>query len=978
VGDASPIQADNADLHVALGVPELTQLPLPAYRNFQSLLNLVPGATPAVYQNAVAGSPGRSLVTNINGTPNSANNARLDGAQNMRASLPHQNLYVPPAESIETVNIATNSFDAEQGFAGGAAVSVISKSGTNQFHGVIFEHHTDSGLKARYFFDGAKTAKNILNTYGGTFGGPIRKNKLFFFGSWEGMKERSNFTKITTVATANQRAGNFAGLSTQLYDPATGSADGSGRTLFPNNVIPANRLSAPAVKMASLIPLPNLGGTASNYFASAPVSFNRDNFDFKVNWNQSDKTSVWAKYSMMKALVHDEFSLGPAGGAGLANGGSAGTGDVRVQVAAVGGVHTFTPHFVMDGTMSVSRDPLSLIGPDSGVNFGLDTLKIPGTNGPDIRSSGIPMFVVGGYETFGNSETYMPKYLRNTYFAYSLNFSLTKGTHEIRFGADVVRLRVAEWHPEQGGGPRGQFNFDGSVTALRGGSSPNQFNNWAAFLLGLPQSVAKSIQPDDSRPRQWLEGYYFRDRWHATKNLTVTLGTRWEYYPVMSFAHYGMVRYDLASNRVLIGGLGSTPHDAGVSASKKLFAPRVGLAYRLGQTGVLRAGYGISYDPQGPLSNTGLYAYPVMVNQSFAGSSAFVPFGTLENGIPPIVYPDLSSGSIPMPLTATTSTLAPGLYSRGYIQSFNLAYQRQLPGGFVGTAAYSGTRTIRQSVNFNANAAPAGAGNSGRPLAVTIGRTVDTTLFSPIGTANYNALQAELNRQFNGGTLVKVSYTWSKAINMTDSTTGTYLFNYPSYVARNRALAGYDRTQNLRIAWVSELPFGAGKHWANNKAGRLLLGGWQVNGIFSAYSGTPFTVSAAGGPLNAPGNSQTADQVKPEVAKLGGIGVNSPYFDPTAFAAVSQARFGTSGRNVLRGPGLVNLDAALFRNFNVTERAHFQFRFEAYNVTNTPHFNNPGANVSTGGFMTITSGFSRSNNVEGGERQLRFALRINF
>src|SRR5262249_34232356 len=288
----------------------------------------------------------------------------------------------------------------------------------------------------------------------------------------------------------------------------------------------------------------------------------------------------------------------------------------------------------------------------------------------------------------------------------------------------------------------------------------------------------------------------------------------------------------------------------------------------------------------------------------------------LENGIPPLVYPDLSSGNIPMPLTATTSTLAPGLYSRGYIQSFNLAFERQLPGGFVGTAAYSGTRTIRQSINYNANAAPVNTGNAGRPLAVAIGRTVDTTVFSPTATANYNALQTELNRQFAGGALVKVSYTWSKAINMTDSTTGTFLFNYPSYVARNRALAGYDRTHNLRIAWVSELPFGVGKHWANDKTGRMLLGGWQVNGIFSAYSGTPFRVTAAAGPLNAPGNSQTADQVKSEVSRLGGIGVNSPYFDPTAFAAVSQARFGSSGRNLLRGPGLVNLDASLFRNFN--------------------------------------------------------------
>jgi hypothetical protein len=232
------------------------------------------------------------------------------------------------------------------------------------------------------------------------------------------------------------------------------------------------------------------------------------------------------------------------------------------------------------------------------------------------------------------------------------------------------------------------------------------------------------------------------------------------------------------------------------------------------------------------------------------------------------------------------------------------------------------------------------------------------------------------------GVLVKVSYTFSKAMNTdtigSGSSLGSLMFYDAANMGRNRAVASFDRPQNFRVAWLAELPFGAGKHWARSGVGRYVLGGWQVNGIFSAHTGTPFTVTASGASLNAPGQTQTADQIKPTVAKLGGIGSGSPYYDPTAFAPVTAVRYGNTGRNILRGPGLVNADVSLFRNFRVKERWGIQLRGEAYNVSNTPHFSSPAANVSSGGFMTITSTLSRSNNTEGGERQFRVAMKISF
>jgi hypothetical protein len=426
-----------------------------------------------------------------------------------------------------------------------------------------------------------------------------------------------------------------------------------------------------------------------------------------------------------------------------------------------------------------------------------------------------------------------------------------------------------------------------------------------------------------------------------------------------------------------VGGLGSVPNDTGVTPSKKLFAPRFGLAYRLGNKSVLRAGYGISIDPQGPLAQM-LFSYPLDVLQTFSGNTAYIPYGPLANGIPAIPYPNISSGTVALPLATTTTSLPGGGYKRGYVESYNFTLQRELPGGFVGSVGYAGTHTVREYVAFNINAAAPGAGNSGRPLAARLGTTVDETILEPIGSASYNALQAQVDRQLAKGLLVKVSYTYSKAIDITDQELGSLLFYDSANVGRNRALAGFDRPQNFRVGWLAELPFGPGKQWMQSGVAAKVLGGWQVNGIFSAYSGTPFSVTASNSSLNAPGESQTADQVQATVAKLGGIGAASPYYDPTAFAPVTQVRYGTSGRNILRGPGLVDVDTSLFRNFRITERFGMQLRGECYNLSNTPHFNNPSANISSGGFMTITSALSRANNVEGGERQFRVALRISF
>jgi outer membrane receptor protein involved in Fe transport len=974
---AVALQTDKADVHVELGSKEVGELPLPLYRNYQSLVNLVPGATPARTQNALVSSPGRALSTNINGTARNNNNNRLDGANNIRAALPHQAHYIPPAESIEVVNISTNSFDAEQGFAGGAAVNVVTKSGTNEFHGTLFEYHTNHLLSAKdFFYREERKAKDILNMFGGTLGGPIKRDKLFFFGSFEGLRQRQNQSTLLTVSTDDQRAGDFSRYNVRLYDPLSGAVNGTGRTEFPRGIIPLSRQSAITRKMQDLIPKANQPGVTDNYFASTPVSFNRDNYDAKVNWHISQKTNVWAKYSAMVSDAASAPALGAAGGPGLPWGNV--SGPVLGQLVTLAGTHVFSPTLIMDTNVGWTRMAAQTYGNDHGTNFGLDVLGIPGTNGPDLRQSGQPRFSFSrGYTALGQIENWAPKLTFDQTWTVTTNFGWNKGAHDIRFGVDIAREQQNSYEPG-GNGPRGGFTFGGGVTALNGGPPPNQFNDYAAFLLGLPTNFGKSIQVfDPATAREWRHGYYFRDRWQATRNLTLSLGLRWEYYPITTRDWMGLNRYDPVTNQVFIGRFGSVPDTAGVSTTRNNWGPRIGIAYRLGQRTVIRTGYGISVDPD-LISRAIRLSYPATVRADFNAPNSFQPAGRIEDGIPAFSGPDITSGVIPMPLNVTTTTLDTGTFRRGYVQSFNFVVEREMPWNMVGSVGYVGTRSNRQMGDLDINAAPVGGGSVGRPYARLYGRTVSTSLRKPFLNAKFDSLQAKLDRRFSNGVMMKIAYTWGKAINMTDDSGGGLMWNDLSQFARNRALAGYDRTHMLRLGWLAELPFGAGKKWATGRAGSILLGGWQVNGIFSSYSGTPFTVTASGTSLNAPGNSQTADQVRSEVKKFGGAGPGQPFFDPTAFAPVRDIRYGTSGRNILRGPGVVNLDLSVFRNFAVTERWRVQFRAESFNITNTPHFLNPVANASAENFMIINRTSAQESNLEGHARGFRFGLRVSF
>lgn len=1002
------LQTEKTDLHTELTEKAILDLPLNQYRNYQTLINLVPGATPGKFQNAIADTPERALTTNINGTNRNNNNTRIDGAADVFVWLPHHTVYVPPAETIQEVNISTNNFDPEQGMTGGAAITIITKSGTNQFHGVLFEYHEDSALRARQFFETVANSpskgRSVLNDLGGTFGGPIKKDKLFFFGSYDGTFERdARNTGLTTVPTAALIAGDFSGTGTVIYDPHTGNSDGTGRTRFANQAkIPVDPIAA---KILALLPAPNVPGatTVNNYFKSATQSLNRHNFDGKVDWVRTNKHTLFAKYSAMKSVFTGQPSLGKAIGDCACDGGL-GNFHSLVQLVTVGHTLTLSPNLVVDGTIGFTR--MSEYGqtPDYGTNIGSDVLGIPGTNnGSDLRSSGFPMFGITGYANIGNSEGWNPAFRNDWSFTTSHNIRWSRGKHQVSAGVDIIHHHLNHWQPELGAGPRGEFDFGGAVTALKGGATPNQYNALAQFELGLAGElgtsagnavgVGKSEQFIKATAREWQYGLFIGDRYRVTNKLSATLGLRYEYYPLMTRnGAFKFDRLDFTTDNVLLGGIGGNPDYLGVTTSKKLFAPRIGLAYQIDNQTVVRTGFGITVDPL-PLARPLRGFYPLTVGSNFEGVNSFTPAvslspitplpgGAIPVGVPSVCCPDISKGVIPLPPQALERSVGPGELKRGYIESWNLVVERKLPASFLVSVGYVGTQTVHQFADLNVNASLPGTGSAGQPFNKPQfgNRTAETDFWQGFLSANYHALQASINRQFSHGLLIKGAYTYSKAIDWTDDDGwASLVWNDPNILRRNRAPAGFNTPHIFQLAYVYELPFGKGKSWASGGgAATKVLSNWQVSGIFSAIHGQPFSLTASSASLNARAQRQTPNQVGP-VKKLGGIGTGQPFYDPTAFVAVSTpAVYGNVGRNTLYGPGSVNMDFSLFRTFNFTERLGLQFRADAANLFNTPHFCNPGG-CSTGPSTSRTSSnFLVITRARDDERQFRFGLRLSF
>ncbi|SFS01250.1 Carboxypeptidase regulatory-like domain-containing protein [Granulicella pectinivorans] len=980
------LQSDQASVATQLEAAQLETLPGgpgPGMRNVQSLYTIVPGFSPPVLGHSESGTPSDTLVSNVNGVSDTNNNTRIDGASSIYAWVPDVAAYIPSTEAIQSVDIVTNSFDAEQGLAAGAIVNIATKSGTNQYHGTAWEYNTISALAARNYFlpvTQLHVPKYILNQFGVNFGGPIMRNKAFFFANWERSRRSQNQSGFQTVPTLAMRAGNFQGTGTTIYDPSTGNPDGTGRQPFANNIIPASRFAFAANQMLSLLPAPNVTTSAlsSNFFTSASGQYTRDIVDSRVDYKPSSKSSTFLRYGVQKSSLFDPQPLGKAGGT-PADGGQPGNAPSIFQAVGLGGTYAFTSNVFADANMGFSRVGLATANTDLDQNYGLTFLQIPGTNGPSPLQAGFPAFIFSGLSSLGNPSAPNPQLYHDNTYTVAANLTWTKRTHSLRFGMEYQHYNVNHFQPQNTYGPRGGFTFTGGLTSLKGGAATNSYNSFADFLLGLPQAMGKDTQflnPGTLRESVWA--FYARDQWQMTNSLTLTYGIRYEVYPFATRDHFGGNAYDPLTGNVYLGGLGGVSKTAGINAGKGNFAPRIGLAYRLGEKTVIRGGYGMTVNPDS--FRNMLVAYPAVISQTYSGASSYLAAGSLATGIPAATFPDISTGVLPIPLTLTTTTY-PHNYRRGYIESYNIAIQRDLFKGFTLQTTYVGTLSIREVVALNLNAAAPGTGTAGGALYKSLGTTAAITQETPMGTASYNGLQTMLKKRFAHGNTIGMNYTYSRSLNnYADNSDATPLVSYMPAYSKNFGLSGFDRKHNLQLYSNTALPFGKNQRYLTHGVLSYIAGGWQLNNLISRTSGTPFTVSASASSLNAPGNSQFANQVLPTVRILGGHGVGNPYFDTNAFAPVTTAAFGNASKNSLRGPGYFNWNLGLSKGFSFRDRYNFQIRGEAFNLTNTPTFGNPGANVSN---VTTTNGVQNLNGFgiitsASNQRTMRLSARFNF
>ena len=985
--EAQLLQTDKADVSTELKSAELTAMPLNRFRNYQALMNLVPGTSPMAFGNAETDTPARSLATNVNGQANTNNSTRTDGATNMNIWLPNHNMYVSPAETIDTVNISTSSFDAEQGMAGGAAVTVITKSGTNQFRGSAFLFHNDDGLNASPYYFGAATKPAKLpvdaNTYGGTIGGPIAKNKLFFFGSFEGYKREQSLTTFFNVPDAALRAGDFSnarntnGSVQTIYNPFTGGANGVGRQQFANNQIPSNMINPIALKIMNLFPMPNTtgigaGGLTENYQRSETRTVDRDNYDLKLNWNRTAAQQIWGKYSFMSATVDDLTNyLGPDPNA---------TGDggfTKVWQFTSGTTWTLSPTTMLDMTFGFSRQKQDVLGPDFNAgNYGLDVLGIPGTNDQGIgdqRYAGYPQFNTG-FSALGNRDGWNPIFRDERTYSLATNLSKLKGRHDLRGGYFMNFMYLDHWQPETGN-PRGNFTFRGNTTSVAGAAQASNFyNQYATFLLGLVGEVNKSVQNELMTAREWQHALFFRDRWSATSKLTFDLGLRYEIYPIMHRADgRGLDRLDLATLEVLVAGRGNNPQNNGMETSYNNFAPRVGAVYRFNDKTVFRTGYGLTYNAQ-PWARAvrGDNDYPVTIASTFLNADQFSYYAPLQQGIPRIVGPDVSSGRVPLDRAAAEYTPEIDNIDRGAVHTWNVAVERRLAYDIAVDIAYVGAKGVGGYAGLDINAPlTLGGGDASRPYA-SFGRLVAVNSWGQRLDTRYNSLQIALNKPFTHGFLFKGAYTLSKAMNETDNDgRATLLWNTPSEVYRNWAPAGFDRRHNFTVGFAYQLPWQSSGGYGG--VVKTIVSDWQVNGVLAAFSGAPFHVTASGTSLNTPNNQQTADLVG-SFNTSGKIGSAGTWFDTTAFGQPTGVRFGNTGRNQFYGPGGYNLDFSLFRSFPIGGEKRIEFRLQAGNVLNHAVFNNPQNSITSGTFGQITG----ANDGNYPSRQIVLGLRFQF
>jgi hypothetical protein len=950
---AAPLlQTAAGSVNFSVDETKVVTLPLDG-RNFIPLVALSPG---------VALPGGGSLLPRINGSRPRTNEYLYDGLSVLQPE-PGQVAFYPIIDGIAEFRLNISSYSPEYGRSNGGTVMVVTKSGTNDLHGTIFEFFRNEDLNARNYFAQAGAKPEFRrNQYGATVGGPIQKNKTFFFVDWQGTRLRTGITRFSTVPTLAQRQGVF---STLIYDPATPD-----RQPFPGNNVPVSRFDPTGQEVLQRYPVPNVPGTANNFVRTATEPDNQDQFDAKIDRYFDEKHRVFGRYSYLRDADNPVTPL--PDGSGTLTSGVIGHAITRGDSVAGEYDYAVSPSMLNQARFGWTRRDLNQ---SSLQNGNLTVAGLPTNAFPSVS----PTFVVTGFQQIGPTSAANSKFTTSV-TEYLDTFSMVRGRHTIKFGTDLRREALNVLNPPN---PTGSFTFNTTGTNKSGVT--NSGNAVASLLLGQVNAFTIDIQNQVLQERAHIAEFFVSDDWKVSDRLTVNLGTRYTLnFPSTEVNNHGAV-FNL-NTQVL-----DFPHTA-----RELeccdFGPRIGLAYRAADTWVVRAGYGMVWFEQSGITTP--FTIPQFPFVQTVGQQS-------QDNIT-AAFPLATGPTVQVTPPNPNSGLGQGVFGvdrnvgSGYSQQWNFTVQKTIGRDLNLEVGYLGSKNTRLGVpDVNINQLPSadlamGAALLARvanpyfgqiPASSSLGasmiavqqllrpypRFTNVALFRDnVGNSSYDALQMKMEKRLSHGLTFTLAYTFSKLIDDASSVFSNTIFTGPiantgvadSYNRHiERDLSNGDIPRVFSAGWVYQIP----RVWK--------ISGWQVAGLVRVQSGDTVAVSQATNNNSSLGfGTQRPNRVSdPNTLATRSA---SQWFNTAAFTAVPQFVIGNSSRNPVRGPGLQNADLMIGKTFRMTERLNMEFRAEAFNMTNTPPLNDPSGSFGSAAFGTITTA--------GNPRDFEFALKVHF
>jgi Carboxypeptidase regulatory-like domain len=1000
-----PLDTETATLGQVVTTRSIESLPL-NIRDPLALVALTPGVILGPnFGNGGGNDVGRNFFKsdfNVGGGRSGSQEILIDGAPDTTPDI-NRGVIDPPVDSVQEFKVQAQTFDAQFGRTSGGIVNMVTKSGTGQYHGVAYDFERHSILDANNWFNNSSNRglpSFQRHQFGGNVGGPILKGKWFAFGDYEGLRQGYPQTSISTVPSALQRAGDFSQTTTSggglisIYDPSSVVTLGNGtkqRSVFAGNAIPISQINPVSAAVLQFYPGPNLPGNPgtgqNNYFYSANSTLQSNKYDLRTDANFTDNTRMFVRFSRQEDVRQVPGTLP------LPAGGGRNTSDHYTQAVA-GLTHVFTPSIV--GTVQTSFTRALAFQYGTSLGFDLNKLNFP-TAFVSAVTPVFPVFNISDITGTANGGDSFTQYQPRNVWTTSGSILWQHGKHSLKFGAD---WRILDFNEGQNSSASGTFGFTRAFTQGPNASqaSANSGYGVASFLLGDASSGSiTSIMPISTQGLYYAT--YVQDDWKVSNRLTINLGLRWE-LGIGDREKYNRLAYFDPTIPNSLGPAAGLPQLTGAlqwvggqnsrnqQATDYLnFNPRVGLAYRLDDKTVLRAGYGIFFLPRN-IQGNGNGAVEAVRTTTMVNSldNNITPYNSISNPYPQGILPALNDRD---PLANVGSTIAAPMYGfrNGYTQTWSLGLQRQIPWGLILDAHYWGSKSTRLPVTWNINQLPDqylalgshltdsvanpfyGLIGSGTLAAKTTSRqqlllpypqyTGISQVFVPAGNSDYEAVTIQAEKRLSKSVTFLAAYTRSKALDDVRTPYDQYNRQW------EKGLSSFDAPNQFRLSAVWNLPYGHGRTFGanSNRVMNLLLGGWNLNGIATVQSGFPMSISRN---VNV-SYGQNPALSNPTLAQ---------WFNTSAFTVAPTYTYGNVGPVLtgVRTDAVKNVDAVLVKTFSATIGDHAittQFRSEFYNLFNHPQFAAPNGTITSQSFGQVTSQANSS-------RDIQFGLKVSF